>query len=1298
MAKDVSTLRNRGMLRILCALVCMLFCACESALALENLLRNPEIAVADGTASGWESGAWDESRSFLETDNDGMDGNGGFYIVNLVENDARFMQTVAVEPETVYHLSCYVKAEGCEGGAGANISVANAFSYSDGVYDTQGEWVLTEMYGITGKGQTELTVYLRLGGYSATTVGEAWFDNVTLEKIETVPADVNVQPLYSTVTSQQQEKPAISAEAKSTAVLACTAVVFALAGGLCYVFGSRSVHGGLDNRGKTSSNRIWVLLAAALMTRIVLALFVRGFDTDINCFLAWSSRVYQTGFGNFYTQETFCDYPPGYIAVLWLVGALRALFGQMDGGVFAVLLVKLPNIFADVLACLLLYRFAESRISERGAIVLTSLYALNPAVILDSAGWGQTDGLLSLLLIGALVLASSGKWMRCLAVYALAVLVKPQALLFAPLGIMVLGIEFARSEDKPRTAKHMLGGIALALAIWVGLSMPFAISQVSESMPGAPTALQPVIWLFEKYFNTLGSYSYYTVSACNFWDLIGLNWVEIAEGTSQWLGWAAYAAAFVFALVMYIKAKSGKKIYLIGAAMLSIMFAFGLKMHERYIFPAIILLCFAYGEDQDVRIPFAMIMISCAQLVNMGLVLVYYWTTHAPVWIVKCTDVVVLAACALLIWTCIDLCVREHVIGITRIYKPSKRRLEIQEEQAKKATGSGMFTEPSYKMGIDRKEWLVVACVTALYSVFTFVNLGTLSAPETSWTSSQADEQIVFDLGEERRFMLTYYGGICNTTFTVEFSSDGEHYTEPHYAQYDQGEIFRWLWYRPMTYYDDSGEQTALESEYTYRTARYVRLTACQPGLVLSEVAFLSEDGNPWPIVSVTTGGSEDPLSLIDEQETVPDHPSYYNSSYFDEIYHVRTAYEHIHGMHTYEWTHPPLGKLLIAVGILIFGMCPFGWRFMGALSGVLMVPLTYLLMRQISKSKLAAFFAMMLMTLDCMHFTQTRLGTIDSFSVMFIMCMYLSMFRYVRMSFYHDSLPKTLVPLALCGISFALGCATKWICIYAGAGLAVLFFYTLVRRYLEYRYASAGMRAFAPEEKKIAQRAAKNFWRYAVTTCLFCCAFFIVIPLVTYYFSYYWQLTPDGNFNIQSVVSLQKTMFNYHNGLGNDDHFFRSPWYEWPLIVKPMWYYSGNAFVPSNMVSSISCMGNPAVWWGGLLSLFYVLFRFVNRRGRDRESLMLLIGFLSQYLPWVLVPRSTFIYHYFASVPFIILCAAVVIEDIELRSSKAAKWVSGIWIGAAAMLCAAFYPLMSGTPVLRSYAKYLRWFHWYNY
>ena len=55
-----------------------------------------------------------------------------------------------------------------------------------------------------------------------------------------------------------------------------------------------------------------------------------------------------------------------------------------------------------------------------------------------------------------------------------------------------------------------------------------------------------------------------------------------------------------------------------------------------------------------------------------------------------------------------------------------------------------------------------------------------------------------------------------------------------------------------------------------------------------------------------------------------------------------------MHGLNTYEWTHPPLGKVMMMIGIQLFGMTPFGWRFMGALMGVLMLPLLYLIVKQL--------------------------------------------------------------------------------------------------------------------------------------------------------------------------------------------------------------------------------------------------------------------------------------------------------------------------------------------------------------
>lgn len=93
----------------------------------------------------------------------------------------------------------------------------------------------------------------------------------------------------------------------------------------------------------------------------------------------------------------------------------------------------------------------------------------------------------------------------------------------------------------------------------------------------------------------------------------------------------------------------------------------------------------------------------------------------------------------------------------------------------------------------------------------------------------------------------------------------------------------------------------------------------------------------------------------------------------------------------------------------------------------------------------------MLLMTLDGMHFVQTRLATVDSYAVLFIILMYTFMYKYCTMSWNKTSLVRTLVPLGLCGISFGLGIACKWIGAYAGVGLAAIFFFTMYKRTREY-------------------------------------------------------------------------------------------------------------------------------------------------------------------------------------------------------------------------------------------------------
>lgn len=144
------------------------------------------------------------------------------------------------------------------------------------------------------------------------------------------------------------------------------------------------------------------------------------------------------------------------------------------------------------------------------------------------------------------------------------------------------------------------------------------------------------------------------------------------------------------------------------------------------------------------------------------------------------------------------------------------------------------------------------------------------------------------------------------------------------------------------------------------------------------EAAFRGEDG---ALMAVSSGSA-----LFDEQQLVPDSVSYKNSMYFDEIYHGRTAYEHLHGMPVYETTHPPMGKVFIMLGVALFGMTGFGWRVAGAAFGVALVPVLYLFVRRLTRKPAFALFAAVLAAFDTLRFTQSRIATIDIYGTFFIL------------------------------------------------------------------------------------------------------------------------------------------------------------------------------------------------------------------------------------------------------------------------------------------------------------------------
>ena len=1300
------------MKRIVCALVglMLLLSIGVTALAEENLIVNGDFSQMDGKLpAGWQKAMWqtDAGISLLSVEDYGYEGT-CIRVQNVDANDARFAQTVAVEPNSVYRVSGMVWASDCnESGYGATLSIGDTFVYSESLFDTHGQWKYVELYGRTGDKQRELQVFCRVGGYGSLETGVAMFDDIQVVKLDKAPTDGMVYDFYRDDSGENVSSPVPSGDGEPERYTEAW-LLFTF----CYV---RLAMGAVRKRGRSPLEKraddtrfnLWFMLCFALLTRILVSLRVRGYDTDINCFTAWSERMLSMGPLNFYAEDYFCDYPPGYMLLLLPVALIRRLFGLgLDTALYRTVLKLLPML-ADLGGAYLLWTVARKKVSDQMALLLAGLYAFNPAAIANSAGWGQIDALLTLLIALSALSVTEYRYGRALMWFAFALLIKPQALLFAPLGLVAMLTGICFSEDGETRAKRLKGFLAGTAGCLGALYLAAFVCSIH--MAEGNRILYPINWIKNLYFGTMQGYRYMTVNALNLYCLLGKNWAGVEDNAGLCtLAWILFALAYLICAALHVRGRrKPQRLFLQAAALMQLICAFGPMMHERYVFPAMLLMALAFAMDRDVRLLGSLLTLTATLFLNEVLVLQggmtganYGHLQSSEAWLNGILSMIVMLNALFTLWTSLDICLRDHLIPL---------RATLPEAEP---AGQYTLSKPTeYRLNLKRVDYLLMAAVTLAYTVLTFVNLGDTSAPQSGWTSSRSGEQVVFDLGEVRTFRMTYYGGICNSNFTVALSNDGDYWTDEVYARYDQGEIFRWLWFTPLdednnTLYADGLVQpedapvkitcaTAADSN-PMQTARMVRLTARSAGLNLLEVGFLDEDGSVLPVASVTqeAGLQVDEgqaLKLTDEQDTVPVHPSYLNSTYFDEIYHARTAYEHLHGMNTYEWTHPPLGKVWMMLGVKLFGMTPFGWRFMGALVGVLMVPLMYLLVKQLTGDTRLSMIAMCLLALDSMHFTQTRIATIDSYAVFWIMLMYLFMFRYCKMSWNQQPFGRTLIPLGLCGVTMGIACATKWIGIYAAAGLAVLFFWTLYRRLRENRWIEG--------KNETVKRT--------VITLAFCVGFFVIIPLLIYFSSYYWHLRGEGLTGyfgmfsrrwIERVIEIQKNMFGYHAGLGGDTHYFRSPWYQWPVIWWPMWYYSGTGFMPEGMISSISCMGNPAVWWFGLVAIIYAFVRVCLDRRASRNYLMVVIGFASQFLPWVLVPRSTFIYHYFASVPFIIIASVLMLGQLRKRSPRAFDAASCVLLAAAAALFAMFYPLESGLPCAREYARHLRWFKWYNY
>jgi Gpi18-like mannosyltransferase len=315
-----------------------------------------------------------------------------------------------------------------------------------------------------------------------------------------------------------------------------------------------------------------ILLGAALCVRL---LYFMAPDPvgDLELSARRMSFLHSGGLAGAYTDAG--DYLPLRLYWLWGMSKLVPLLGGSFTAPLppiTMLLIKLPGLLADLATIAIIYGWCRSWRSTRGAATITALYALAPPVWINVAWWGQVDAVLMLALLGTIVLQERATGIWSWLCWALALLIKTQAIVFAPL-LLVCTLR-----------QHGCRGLVRGAALASGLVALVCAPLVLAGQFGG---------LIQSYAGSVGRFPRTTVAAYNLWYL-ALNGGS-ARDTEYVFGTTSYRSAGLvlfgiaallvcFALLRRSDAPARAE----GAATLALaFFALPTQIHERYLFLAL---------------------------------------------------------------------------------------------------------------------------------------------------------------------------------------------------------------------------------------------------------------------------------------------------------------------------------------------------------------------------------------------------------------------------------------------------------------------------------------------------------------------------------------------------------------------------------------------------------------------------------------------------------------------------------------------------------------------------------------
>ncbi|SNQ59170.1 hypothetical protein [Candidatus Methanoperedens nitratireducens] len=327
---------------------------------------------------------------------------------------------------------------------------------------------------------------------------------------------------------------------------------------------------------------MWIsLILMSLIVRIYLSQF-EGYSSDIWYFKIWSRAAYYNEFQDFYSS-VWSDYPPFYIYVLWFVGFIYSFFSSsfdINTTIFTIL-IKSPANIIDIITSFLIFIIVKKYAEFRTALLIMLSYLFNPAIIYNSAVWGQVDSINTIFILLTLFFMVSGKLELAGISVAVAILTKPQSLLILPL-FVILTIKTLKVKILPvKTRISRLAKISMiSSGVFVTLALPFHLKSLKIT--------DVLVKIIRPYTTGYNEYSYTSLNAFNLWAFPGF-WkpddIPFLFLSYRLWSYILFGILFIYVLYVTVKTRDNRIIYFASAILFFGFFMLFTRVHERYLFP-----------------------------------------------------------------------------------------------------------------------------------------------------------------------------------------------------------------------------------------------------------------------------------------------------------------------------------------------------------------------------------------------------------------------------------------------------------------------------------------------------------------------------------------------------------------------------------------------------------------------------------------------------------------------------------------------------------------------------------------